>query len=136
MAKVPGKAHLMRSPLPWRIEQATECGMLAVKVRLVSREEFQKLDKRDACRICRGVFNNGPSPLLYQVQEAIGRGLSSYRVLKRPTKNGGLKEYRRRIDDPILFELQALADLAARHREEFEALVAANESERTMREGG
>lgn len=132
-----GKAHLMRSPLPWRVEQATECGMRAVEVRLVSREEFQKLDKRDACRICRGVFgNSGPDALLFQVQEAIGRGLSSYRVLKRPTKNGGIKEYRRRVNDPILFELQALADLAVRHRKEFEGLLAAAESEATMRGPG
>jgi hypothetical protein len=133
---MPGKAHLMRSPLPWRVEQATECGMLAHKVQLVSREEFQQLDKREGCEICRSVFKRlGPNALLYQVQEAIGRGLSSYQVLKRPTKNG-MKEYRRRINDPILFELQAMADLAARHREEFEVLVAANESERTVQGGG
>ena len=136
MSKV-GKAHLMRAALPWRVEQATECGMLAVKARLVSHEDFQKLDKRDACRICRSVCKRiGPDAMLLQVQEAIGRGLSSYRILKRPAKNGGVKEYRRRVNDPILFELQALADLAARHRDEFEGLVAANESEMTMRGGG
>jgi hypothetical protein len=74
--------------------------------------------------------------MLFQVQEAIGRGLSSYRPLQRPTKKGGLKEYRRRVNDPILFELQALADLAARHREEFEGLLAAAESEATVRGPG
>jgi hypothetical protein len=136
MATLP-KAHLMRSPLPWRVEQATECGQLANKVSIVAREEFEKMDRRASCSICRSVFKRlGPDALLFQVQEAIGRGLSSYRVLKGQAKGGGVREYRRRVDDPIVFELQALADLAARHRKEFEALVAAAESERTVQGGG
>ena len=91
----------------------------------------------DRCSTCKSTVKpEGPNALLHQVQAAIGRGLASYRVLKRPAKNGGMREYHRRVDDPILFELKALADLAARHREEFEGLVAANMSEHTFTGAG
>ena len=128
------KIHLMRTPLPWRTEQATECGMLAHKVKIVQAKDFTGGQR---CSICRStVKNEGPNALLHQMQAAIGRGLQSYRILKRPTKGGGLKEYRRRVNDPILFELKALADLVVRHREEFEKLVAANESEQAIQGAG
>ena len=130
------RVHLLRQELPWRLgkEQSTECGMLARGANIVPAWAFLGADR---CSTCKSTVKpEGPNALLHQVQAAIGRGLASYRVLKRPAKNGGMREYHRRVDDPILFELKALADLAARHREEFEGLVAANMSEHTFTGAG
>ena len=124
------KLHLMRLPLPWREERATQCGLLLHQVKAVALADFTGDDR---CTVCLGVRDaQGPGALLAQVEAAILRGRSSYTVRKVVKHDGTTREKRRRLNDPILFELQALADLASRHRKEFRSLVAAHMAEHTI----
>ena len=125
------KLHLLRTPLPWREERATQCGRLLHQVKAVTLADFTGDDR---CTVCLGVRDaQGQGALLAQVEAAILRGRSSYHARMVPTRDKkGMREKRRRLNDPILFELQALADLAARHRKEFQSLVAAHMAEHTM----
>ena len=124
------KLHLMRLPLPWREERATQCGLLLHQVKAVALADFTGDDR---CTVCLGVRDTlGENALLHQVRDAIFRGLSSYTIRKVVKHDGTTREKHRRLNDPILFELQALADLAARHRKEFQSLVAAHMAEHTI----
>ena len=117
--------HIERSPLPWRPERATECGLDATEHPTWTREEA--VAKRAdlgaqrfslfACMTCTSTFDRHSTweidPASCLVRHAAPMALSRWgRHLE------GDEEKRRFAD-----ELRAIAALIDAHREEFDALV-------------
>ena len=124
----PVKMHLLRTGLPWREEKVTHCGADIRKVRVVPPKHFYG---KDRCVVCMGYEPTAhfEYSLSDWVTGAIGRGRASYTEHVVVNKDGSTRAKRRRHDDPIKFELQAFAELAARHRAEFDSLVQASIAE-------
>lgn len=123
--------HIERPPLPWRLTgecAVTECGFDASKVKTLTRAEFFEREKefgkqRTAmltCMTCSdtarrwGTWDDDPRMALHREIEWEHRGRFS-----RDDRGQRLKD-----------ELLAIAGLVEAHREEFDAILSANEQRR------
>ena len=115
--------HIERSPLPWRPERATECGLDATRHPTWTREEAQAKAKElgrqrfslFVCMTCMGTaerhstWEDDPASCLVRHAERM--------TLRWPSREADPDK--RRFAD----ELRAIAALIDAHREEFDALV-------------
>lgn len=115
--------HIERSPLPWRPERATECGLDATKHPTWSRDEAQAKQQEMGkqrfslfvCMTCMGTasrhytWEDDPASCLVRHAQPMALG-----VYRRDHT-----EEKRRFAD----ELRAIAALIEAHRDEFDALV-------------
>lgn len=114
--------HIERSPLPWRPERSTECGLDATRHPTWTRDEAAKLAKdlgrqRFSMIVCMTCFGTADRHSTWEEDPAS----CMVRHAQRMTQRWG-REYapeKRRFAD----ELRAIATLVERHRDEFDALV-------------
>ena len=111
------RAHLLRQSIPWRTEERmTLCGRRARGgVRVVDWEKFQKISLIMKCGAC---FQHSGDEHHWTdaIQAELLRGISN----SRP--------------GDIVSELEAIKELVARHKEEFDSLLAAVRSEVALQE--
>ena len=117
--------HIERSPLPWRPERATECGLDATRHPTWTRDDAKSKRKEMGrqrfslfcCMTClstmerHSTWEEDPASCLVRHAQPM--------ALSRWGRRGETKEEVRRFAD----ELRAIAALIERHREEFDALV-------------
>ena len=125
--------HILRPTLPWRQNgegAITECGLDASKVKALSRPEFlQRLkdfgQQRTALLTCMTCSDTARRWRTWDEdpREAMQREIEWER---KGAYWGGRDEHGRRLKD----ELLAIAALIEAHREEFDAILKANEQRR------
>lgn len=114
--------HVARPPLPWREAVITECGLPAAGHPVISRDEFvnrvRKLGKTRAMMVtCVTCWNTATRWCTWETDP----------VQRLMRETYGASRYATGGDRQALFraELRAIAELVARHRAEFDGIMAA-----------
>ena len=118
----------MRPPLPWRFSELTECGLVAAGVvSVITREElFARLKKwgqeRTRFATCVTCYNTANRWATWDTDpiEAMRRELEHAQRFRQSNKGS---------TDIVARELEAIAVLIDRHRDEFDQLVAVQSDE-------